>query len=103
MTDEIDEFIGQDPSNYNNGNNDSSKNTKHAKFINFFVNNRSGNFEQLTTMLKIIYVNFNNVKNEINESIGQDPGNHSNSNGSSSIRRPQFISFFVNNRSGHSK
>ena len=54
-------------------------------------------------MLEIIHINLNNLKEEINEFVGQDPGNYGNSNGSSSTKYFKFISFFVNNRSGYSE
>ena len=54
-------------------------------------------------MLQIIYVNFNNVKDKIDEVVGQDPGNHSDDNGSSDNKCPEFVSFFDNNRSGYFK
>ena len=98
LTYEIDKFVGQDPGNYNDGNSNGSKSTKYFKFIRFFVNNRSGHSDLLTTTLEIIYVDFNNVKDEIDKYVGQDPGNYSNGNGSSSIRGLTFISFFVKNR-----
>ena len=51
----------------------------------------------------MIHVDFNNVKDGINESVGQEPGNHSISNGRNSTRYLKFIRFFVNNRSDHFK
>lgn len=103
MIKKIDKFVCRDPSNYSNSNGNGSSSTKRAKFISFSVNNRSSYFEQFTTTLKMIYVNFNNVKEEIDKSIGQDPNNHSKNNAKSSTRRPKFISFFVNNRSSYSE
>ena len=53
--------------------------------------------------MAIIHVNFTNVKDEINEFVGQDLGNYGNGGDSSSIRHTQFINFYINNRSDHSK
>lgn len=54
-------------------------------------------------MLKMIYVNFDDVKNEINEFVDWDLGNHGNGNSSSSTRCVKFIEFSIKNRSGHSE
>lgn len=45
-------------------------------------------------MLEIIQVNINNMINEINKSVGQNP---------SKIKHSKFISISVNNRSGYFK
>ena len=60
VKDEIDEFVSQDPDNIGNGNNSSS--IRYLKFISFFVNNRLGHFEQLTTTMKMIQVNVDDTK-----------------------------------------
>ena len=49
----------------------------------------------------MIHVNFDNMKGEIDKSVGQDPGNNGDGNGSSNTRRLKLIGFFVNNRIGH--
>lgn len=54
-------------------------------------------------MLKMIYVNFDNIKDKINKSVSQDLGNHGNGNSSSSTKCLKFSNFFVNDRSGHSE
>lgn len=95
------EVISQDLDDYSNGNGSSS--TRSLKFINVFINNRSGPSEQLQTMLKMIQVDINDMMNEINEFVVQDAGNHSNNNDKSSTRQPKFINFSINNRLGYSK
>lgn len=52
-------------------------------------------------MLEIIYIKFDNIKNEIDKFISQELGYHSNNNSSSSTKRLKFISFFLNNKSGY--
>lgn len=101
MTDKIDEFVYQDAGNHGDGNNDGSRSTKCPKFISFSVDDWSDHFEQLITTLKMIHINFYNMKDEIDEFVSRYSGNHGNSNGSRSTRRFKFISFSVNNRSGH--
>lgn len=54
-------------------------------------------------MLKIIYIDFDNLKDKIDKSIGQDSGNHSNNDNNNSTKYDKFIKFFVNNRSSHFK
>ena len=54
-------------------------------------------------MLKMIHINFNMLKDEIDKFVSQNLSNHSNGNGSSSTRRLKFIKFSVNDRSGHSE
>ena len=95
----IDKSFGRDSSDY--GNDDGNRNTKRSKFINFIVNNRLGNIEQITTMLEIIYINFNNMKDEIDEFVGRDPSNYGNANSKGSIRRLKFVKFFINDRSDY--
>ena len=41
------------------------------------------------------------MKDKINKFVGQNLGNHSDGNGSSSTKRLKFISFSINNRSSH--
>ena len=48
----------------------------------------------------MIHVDFNNIKDEIDDFIGQDQGDHGNGDSSKCLK---FISFFFNNRSGHSE
>lgn len=47
----------------------------------------------------MIQVNDNDVIDEIDKSIAQDPGNYGNSNKSSKTRPVQFINFSVTNKS----
>lgn len=54
-------------------------------------------------MLKIIYVNFDNIKKEFDKFVGQTLGNHVDDNDSNIIKYYKFINFFVNNRSTHFK
>ena len=100
-TDEIDEFVGQNLGNYSNGDNNSSSSTKWSKFISFSINNRSGYSEQLTTILKMIHIDFDNVKYEIDKLVGQNPGNYGIGNGNSSTRYFKFITFSLTNRLVH--
>lgn len=51
----------------------------------------------------MIYIHFNNVKDKIDQFIGQDLGNYGKHNSSSSTKRPKFISLSVNNRLGYSE
>lgn len=44
-------------------------------------------------MLKMIYIDFDNIKDEIDESVSRNPGNHGNGNRNSSTRYPKFINF----------
>lgn len=68
-------------SNHSNGN--SNCNSKYLKFMSFFINNKSSDFEQLTTMMKMIQKIFNNM---IDEKVGQNPSNYGNSDRSSNTR-----------------
>ena len=87
----------------NHGNSNASSSTKRPKLINFHVNYRLGYSRQFITMLEIIQVNVNDVTDEIDEFIVRDPGNYGNSNNSSNTKYPQFISYFMNNWSGHAE
>ena len=49
----------------------------------------------------MIYISFNNLKDEIVEYVGRNPADHDIGNGSRSARRPKFVSFFVNNKSSY--
>lgn len=60
VKDEINKFVGQDLGNHGNGNNSSS--TKYFKFINFFVNQKSGHFKQFIITIEIIQFNVNDTK-----------------------------------------
>lgn len=48
----MDEKVGQNPSDYGNGN--SSSSTRRFKLIGFFVNNRSSHSEQLIIAIEMI-------------------------------------------------
>ena len=103
LADEIDESISQNLNNHDNNHSNGSSSIKYLKFINFFVNDRLGYFEQFTTTLEIIHVNFNNVKDEIDKFFGQYQGNYGNGDGRSSIRYLKSINFTINNRSDYSE
>lgn len=60
VIDEIDDIDGQSPGAYDNGNGNSS--TRRQKFISFFINNRSGHYEQCTTRKKIIQVDVDDTE-----------------------------------------
>lgn len=93
MTNDIDEFVSRDSNNYSDDNGNSNSSTKYPKFICFSINDRLSYSEQLTTMLEMIYIDFDNIKDEIDESISRNPGNHSNGDRNSSTEYPKFISF----------
>ena len=101
IKDEIDKYVGHNLGNHGNGN--ESSNIRLLKHINFFVINRSNYFEQFTTMLEIININFNKVIDQIDKFVGQNLDDHENNNDKSSIRHLKFINFFIKYRSSYSK
>lgn len=49
----------------------------------------------------MIQINVNNMTNEIDKFVSQNPNDYGNSNSSTSTRHLKFTSFFVNNKSIH--
>ena len=101
VKDEIDKFVDQDLGN--NGNNNGNSNSKYPKFISFSINNRTGYSKELITTLKIIYIDFNKLKDKSDKFIDQNSGNYGNGNSNSNIKCFKFINFFVNIRSSYFK
>ena len=65
MTNKIDKFVVQDLDNHSFNN--SSNSTKHPKFINLFINNKSSHFEQFIILIRMIQVDINDI--EINNIV----------------------------------
>lgn len=54
-------------------------------------------------MREMIHIDFDNVKDEIDEFVSWNLGNYGDGNGSGGTRHLIFINFSINNRLGHSK
>ena len=65
VKDETDTFVSQDLGDHGNGN--SSSSTRHPKVISFSVNNRSSYLEELTTTMKIIPIDMDDIK--VNDTV----------------------------------
>lgn len=83
--------MSKDQSSCSNSN--GSNNIKYLKFTSVFINARLGHYKQLIFAWKIIFINENNVTNEIDEFDISNLSNNGNNNSSSNIKCLKFIRF----------